>query len=56
MEYLFVGIFASWGVGMAIFILSSKSKKYNHIQYFDLSDRIRKYKMYDEKVNINKKK
>lgn len=55
MKNIFVILFIGWGVSMIGYITINKANKYNNLNYFDVSDRIRKYKKSDEKININKK-
>ena len=56
MSSLFIGIIGAWAFGMVVYIATCKADRYNNIKYTDVSDKIRKYKRSDEKVNINKKK
>ena len=44
MDSLFIYIFCGWGICITGYIILNKISKYNNITYYDLSDKIIKYK------------
>lgn len=55
MSYLFPIIFGGWGIGMIGYMILNHSKKYNNLTFYNVSDKVIKYKRIKDKTNINKK-
>lgn len=51
---IFIIVGVSWISGMGIYIFCNKAKKYNNLIFYDISDKVIKYKKIKEKTNIHK--
>jgi hypothetical protein len=52
---IFIYIFCGWGIGLTGYIILNKMEKYNNMTYYNLSDKVIKYKRIKDKTNIHKK-
>jgi len=51
MEKMFIYLFGIWGIGMVGYITLNKASKYNNRNYYDISDKIIKYRRIKNKTN-----
>jgi hypothetical protein len=55
MEVMFGWIIGGWAVGMTSYIILSKKKKYNNLTYYNVKDKVKKFKRVKEDVNTSSK-
>lgn len=55
MNIFFIYLLCGWGICFGGYIVCNKMRKYNNLIYYDLSNKIIKYKRSKNKTHINNK-